>query len=281
LRKNLASIWSMTSETVHDPRETMKLKKKLREIEKIESKLAAGETVDPLQIKKVQSKTAVLEELTLRFDLPREVTSREPLDDPSVQEALGPEARTTSSSTADAEGVVPDRVARASQTSVSCRMHQAASLPGKEQRVRGFQRDRPAAGVVLLLGHGQRPEKVVITCQRRRGQPSWELPKGGLEDDDCANVEAAAAREFAEETGVTNDLVVLTRLDGYGNRRIHWFLARIFEERELMWGPRTDKDTLDAKCLILDDALGILRGDHKQLLIQVLKDIRRGSLRWP
>jgi len=271
----------MTSEMVHDPREEMKLKKKLREIEKIESKLAAGETVDPLQIKKMHTKTAVLEELSIRLDLSREIRNTEPLEDSSVQDALGPEARAASSSTADAESVVPACVARAVQTPLLRRIHQAASLPEKEHCVRGFQRDRPAAGVVLLLGHGQHPEKVVITCQRRRGQPSWELPKGGLEDDDCANIEAAAAREFAEETGVTNELVVLTPLDGYGNRRIHWFLARISEERELMWGPSTDKDTLDAKCLSLDDALGILRGDHRQLLIQVLKDIRRGRLRWP
>lgn len=41
----------------------MRLRKKLREIEKIEARIATGERVDPLQFKKVQNKSAVLADL--------------------------------------------------------------------------------------------------------------------------------------------------------------------------------------------------------------------------
>merc|ERR1719188_2495759 len=139
------------------------------------------------------------------------------------------------------------------------------------------QGDRMAAGVILLVGRGRQPEKVVVTCQQRKYGPSWELPKGGMDDD---RAEVAAAREFWEETGITNDLTRLSPLHGYGAKRIHWFLAHVGEDSELMWEPSMDKDTLDAKCVMLEEAKRILRDDHKHLLNHVLGDIARGKLRW-
>ncbi|CAJ1351181.1 unnamed protein product, partial [Effrenium voratum] len=46
-----------------DSKELLKLKKKLREIQKIEDAMAAGETVEPLQAEKVNKKEAYLDEL--------------------------------------------------------------------------------------------------------------------------------------------------------------------------------------------------------------------------
>jgi len=162
----------------------------------------------------------------------------------------------------------------------SCRdTHRAAAKQNSKASAKR-RRDRPAAGVILLLGHGRCPEKVVITCQLRRGQESWELPKGGLEDDELQHVEAAAAREFWEETGVTNELVRLIPLRGYGSRRIHWFLTRIGAESELQWGQTADEDTLEARCLTLEEAMRVLRGDHRELLVRVVQGIRDGKLRW-
>ncbi|CAK9045396.1 unnamed protein product [Durusdinium trenchii] len=48
-----------------DSKEMLKLKKKLREIQKIEDSMAAGESVEPLQAEKLNKKEAYLEELRL------------------------------------------------------------------------------------------------------------------------------------------------------------------------------------------------------------------------
>ena len=152
---------------------------------------------------------------------------------------------------------------------------------GKQGRKGEGRGSRAAAGILLLVGPLGQPERVVITCQLRKGHPSWELPKGGIETADHSNVEAAAAREFCEETGVANDLGGLTALSGFGQSRIHWFLAQVLEESELRWGVIEDKDTLEAKCVTLEEASCILRADHKQLLRDVLKFLRsrKGALR--
>merc|ERR1712211_38826 len=76
------------------------------------------------------------------------------------------------------------------QTAHIVRKEQTGGSTGAEKTAKkqkpkakgNFQWGRPAAGIVLLLGDGQQPEKVVTTCQLRKGEPSWELPKGGLEE---------------------------------------------------------------------------------------------------
>jgi len=137
---------------------------------------------------------------------------------------------------------------------------------------------RSAAGVIMLVGSPRHPERVVITCQLRRGKPSWGLPKGGVEVAELADIEDAAAREFREETGIVSTLDSLTPLPAFGQSWMHWFLAQAKDESELLWGPIQDEDTLEAKCLNLSEATRILRSDHKQLLLDVVRVVQRGEL---
>merc|ERR1712196_207180 len=97
-----------------------------------------------------------------------------------------------------------------------------------------FRQCRAAAGIILLIGQKTNSLKVVVTCQLRRGQPSWELPQGRV------------------ETGLTNKLVMMAPLYGY-SQRVHWFLAHCSCDSELMWGPILDKDTLEARCVTLEE----------------------------
>eukprot|EP00419_Tripos_fusus_P020002 CAMPEP_0172732916 /NCGR_PEP_ID=MMETSP1074-20121228/105709_1 /TAXON_ID=2916 /ORGANISM="Ceratium fusus, Strain PA161109" /LENGTH=307 /DNA_ID=CAMNT_0013561321 /DNA_START=42 /DNA_END=965 /DNA_ORIENTATION=- len=307
----------MSSASTEDRKYCMKLKKKLRDIEKIEMKLACGEAVDSLQLKKAGGKATIVHELEAykMFEVPHGVaaagTKQSDFMPHHVEVPQDSASAAVRGAVVDTEGTIPYPAARAPEVPRSTRWrqtpktwaeeqqadeldecckrrneksqwgeHGAANKPATKGEGKG-KRQRPAAGVVLLLGHGTLPDKVVITCQLRKGQPSWELPKGGLEDADRANVEAAAAREFWEETGVANELAVFSPLQGYGQSRIHWFLARIHEESELIWEPIRDKDTIEAKCMPLDQAMDILRGDHKQLLSEIVRDVRRGKLQWP
>jgi 8-oxo-dGTP pyrophosphatase MutT (NUDIX family) len=272
----------MSSALTEEGKHFMKLTKKLREIEKIEMKLASGEKVDSLQLKKIDGKACIVHDLEAytMCEASHELASARTKQQEATQDAA---------STAPTAAAV---AAHASRQTAQCTSY----VPEAEEEEWSGKRDggnvkrqnwpksatrRGAAGVVTLLGHGKLPDKVVITCQLRKGQPSWELPKGGLEHADHSNVEAAAAREFREETGIANSLTVLTPLPGYGQSRINWFLAQIGEESELMWEPIKDKDTIDAKCVPLREAMDILRSDHKQLLLKIVQDIKHGSLQWP
>ena len=146
-----------------------------------------------------------------------------------------------------------------------------------------------AAGVILLLGRSSKatagrydaqPDKVIISCQRRRGKPSWELPKGGVKFHGSESLEAAAIRELREETGVANELGSLLPLHHHEHSKVHWFLAHLSEGADLLWQPIADRDTLDARCVELEEADRILREDHRHLLASVVGDLKHGRLRW-
>lgn len=73
----------------------------------------------------------------------------------------------------------------------------------------GASRYRPNVGVVLFNREGR------VWLGRRSGSPSpanWQFPQGGV--DEGEDLEAAARRELAEETGVVS-VSLLARADGW------------------------------------------------------------------
>lgn len=60
---------------------------------------------------------------------------------------------------------------------------------------------RPCVGVMLLNRDGA----VFVGQRRDRDQDAWQMPQGGVEKGETADV--AALRELEEETGVSRDLV--------------------------------------------------------------------------
>ncbi|MEL6957531.1 MAG: RNA pyrophosphohydrolase [Pseudomonadota bacterium] len=62
---------------------------------------------------------------------------------------------------------------------------------------------RPCVGLMIVNGDGG-----VFVCQRvDRFKDAWQMPQGGI--DAGEDVETAALRELAEETGITPDLVTI------------------------------------------------------------------------
>ena len=110
--------------------------------------------------------------------------------------------------------------------------------------------DCGAFGVIVLVGSA---EKVIVTCQLRRGERSWELPKGGIEVGD-GSAEMTAARELREETGLTNQLELMPLPRTTQRGRTGWFVAHVADECELQWAEVTDKDTIDVRCMQLCEA---------------------------
>jgi len=72
-----------------------------------------------------------------------------------------------------------------------------------------FPDHRPNVGIVLFHSDGR------VWYGRRTGTPApwnWQVPRGGI--DPGEDLEAAARRELAEETGVTSALLI-ARIDGW------------------------------------------------------------------
>ena len=72
-----------------------------------------------------------------------------------------------------------------------------------------YPKHRPNVGVVLFNGEGR------VWLGRRHKQPppyNWQFPQGGV--DEGENLETAARRELAEETGVTS-IALLGRTEGW------------------------------------------------------------------
>jgi len=284
----------MASALSPEQKELLKLKKKLRGIEQLEQKIAAGEKLDSLQLRKADGKDALLEELAAlsnrmaasdsgnSFALPPTPGGLKLVEEanktPTLGRSQGEEPVHDGGHSHDWYQEEPVHDGGYSHGWYHWHDgHEGGMKMGKQQPKGKGKYGRSAAGVIMLVGPPRQPERVVITCQLRRGQPSWELPKGGIEGDELKNIEGAAAREFTEETGIVSTLDRLTSLPGFGGSKCQWFIAQAKDESELSWGPIQDKDTLEAKCLTLSEANHILRSDHKQLLRDVVKFVGRGG----
>ncbi len=96
-----------------------------------------------------------------------------------------------------------------------------------------------AAGGVVVNGRG---ERLMI---RRNGR--WDLPKGHIEPGE--SVEACAAREIAEETGVGAEVAAplcatwhaywFPKTERWELKRTHWFLLRALGDASLV--PQTEE----------------------------------------
>ena len=69
---------------------------------------------------------------------------------------------------------------------------------------------RPCVGVMLVNADGH----VFVGQRKDRDQDAWQMPQGGIEKDEHA--ELAALRELEEETGVmANSVSVVAQTDGW------------------------------------------------------------------
>jgi 8-oxo-dGTP pyrophosphatase MutT (NUDIX family) len=106
----------------------------------------------------------------------------------------------------------------------------------------GHDQPTHAGGVVYRLRDGG-PEFLLTTAKRRADQ--WVLPKGHI--DPGENAEEAAAREVAEETGVTatveGALDTCTIVVDGEEQRVLFFLMRFVDQRpadegrSMLWLP--------------------------------------------
>ncbi|THF92948.1 MAG: RNA pyrophosphohydrolase [Sulfitobacter sp. SK025] len=69
---------------------------------------------------------------------------------------------------------------------------------------------RPCVGVMLVNADGH----VFVGQRKDRDQDAWQMPQGGIEKDEHAEI--AALRELEEETGVmANSVSVVAQTDGW------------------------------------------------------------------
>tara|TARA_R110002111_G_scaffold9855_3_gene32920 strand:+ start:154 stop:645 length:492 start_codon:yes stop_codon:yes gene_type:complete len=69
---------------------------------------------------------------------------------------------------------------------------------------------RPCVGVMLVNADGH----VFVGQRKDRDQDAWQMPQGGIEKDEHAEI--AALRELEEETGVVaNSVSVIAQTDGW------------------------------------------------------------------
>ena len=123
-------------------------------------------------------------------------------------------------------------------------------------------RTNEAAGGVVVG-----PDKRILMVEQHRN--SWGLPKGGVEEGE--SLVAAAQREIAEETGITElaytgELGSYERLsigpggvgetDAYGVRRRTFFLFTT-AQTELSWHD-SGLEITDARWVTIDEALALM-----------------------
>lgn len=138
---------------------------------------------------------------------------------------------------------------------------------------------RQRAGV-LAIRHG----RIALLERHRAGQHYWVIPGGGVESGET--VEAAAAREAAEELGVDVELGPLrVKFDATapnGAHGQHWYFAATIDTDEIqVVGPELEEDpsagTYEAVWVALDD---LSTCDVRPPEIADLVD-RYGEAGWP
>ncbi len=116
---------------------------------------------------------------------------------------------------------------------------------------------RVTAGIALVRGRPtDRPELLLVhpggPFWAGKDEHGWSIPKGELDGPDDLDLEAAARREFVEETGQAVPDGPLTPLPSFGlgsGKRLHafWLVGEIdadhvvSNEFELEWPPRSGR----------------------------------------
>ena len=118
----------------------------------------------------------------------------------------------------------------------------------------------PAAAVVALDGEG----RVLLVNQWRHaiGAAEWELP-AGVRDDPGEDPRAVAARELAEEAGVTaptwQHLVTLHTSPGFTTERVEVFLATAASATQSTDREPAEAATMTTAWVDLADAVAAVR----------------------
>ena len=123
---------------------------------------------------------------------------------------------------------------------------------------------RANAGAVVVNGAGR-----VLALQRRGRQGAWQMPQGGI--DRGEDPATCAARELAEETGLSTDDVELVaeaprwlayelpeslRSKKVGRGQVQkWFLFRIKDGVQIDLSRASDKEFDDHKWITMDDLI--------------------------
>jgi len=139
-----------------------------------------------------------------------------------------------------------------------------------------------SAGCLVIRKLNNQPEIILLHCRWDDGTSGWVPPKGHVEKDE--DLETAALREVAEETGYTDveivkymkqvDIKFKTSDGQKHSKEIHWFLADLKSERKHKY-QRTDyedKNILDMRWIPINEAVDLIPFKEEKELVRSLQD---------